>query len=443
MATASSPCRYDLNTVNGKSLTPLYNYTKQTEGGSEDVDALLNSNRLRKKQWFYKDNTYTIVRYDKQMLSNDLRLTSGLFRSVIIKDGKVVCFAPPKSQVFEKFVQNHDMCNYTTAEEYVEGTMINMFWTGSEWEIATRSSVGGKVAFFTDEDSLKNKNEYTFRWMFLDAISHWEALSVDADFFKCFDNIPKNTCLSFVLQHTKNRIVVPFTEPNIYLVSAYTIDDNIVTEIQGSDFAALKSQLPTFVKSPQPVSSFTGLRELYDRFTCTELDYKIVGVMIKSNGVRTKIRNPNYENVRLLRGNQPKLQYRYLMLRSNQKVTEYLKYYPEHAKLFSKYRNMIHNFTKKLHDNYISCYVKKQAPLHKYSSEYRTNMYKLHQKYIHELMQQGSIVTRSVVIDYVNHMPLQILMHAVNFKYYNMTTDEKKMDLENASTDQEDIEMED
>ena len=41
MATASSPCRYDLNTVNGKSLTPLYNYTKQTEGGSEDVDALL------------------------------------------------------------------------------------------------------------------------------------------------------------------------------------------------------------------------------------------------------------------------------------------------------------------------------------------------------------------------------------------------------------------
>ena len=88
MATASSPCRYDLNTVNGKSLTPLYNYTKQTEGGSEDVDALLNSNRLRKKQWFYKDNTYTIVRYDKQMLNNDLRLTSGFSDQLLSKMAK-------------------------------------------------------------------------------------------------------------------------------------------------------------------------------------------------------------------------------------------------------------------------------------------------------------------------------------------------------------------
>ena len=69
MATASNACRYDLNTVNGKSLTPLYNYTNTEVDVDEDnVDALLNSNRLRKKQWFYKDNTYTIVRYDKRML---------------------------------------------------------------------------------------------------------------------------------------------------------------------------------------------------------------------------------------------------------------------------------------------------------------------------------------------------------------------------------------
>ena len=44
-----------------------YSYTKQTDEVSEkDVDALLNGNRLRKKQWFYKDNTYTIIRYDKR-----------------------------------------------------------------------------------------------------------------------------------------------------------------------------------------------------------------------------------------------------------------------------------------------------------------------------------------------------------------------------------------
>lgn len=444
MATASNACRYDLNTVNGKSLTPLYNYTNTEVDVDEDnVDALLNSNRLRKKQWFYKDNTYTIVRYDKRMLNHDIRQTSGLFRSVIIKDGKVVCFSPPKSEIYNKFVtDNIDNVGAVATEEYVEGTMINMFWTGTEWEIATRSSVGGKVAFFTNENSLKNKNENTFRWMFLDAISHWEALSDDEDFFKSFDNIPKTTCLSFVLQHPKNRIVVPFSEPNIYLVAAYNIENNVVTELVNDDMEALREKMASFVRSPQKVLSWGDFSELRERFTNSNVDYKVVGVMLKSNGVRSKIRNPNYENVRQLRGNQPKLQYRYLMLRSNQKVTEYLKYYPEHSKLFSKYRTMIHNFTKRLHDNYISCYVKKQAPLNTYSNEYRTNMFKLHEKYINELMPTGSVVTRSVVIDYVNHMPLQILMHSVNYQFHKMHKEKKKMDLEKVEKN-EDVEMSD
>jgi len=444
MATPINPCRYDLNTVNDKSLTPLYNYTNTEVDEDEDnVDALLNSNRLRKKRWFYKDNTYTIVRYDKKMLNHDIRQTSGLFRSVIIKDGKVVCFSPPKSEIYNKFVtDNMDNVGAVTAEEYIEGTMINMFWTGTEWEIATRSSVGGKVAFFTNENSLKNKNENTFRWMFLDAISHWETLSDDEDFFKSFDNISKTTCLSFVLQHPKNRIVVPFSEPNIYLVSAYNIENNVVTELVNDDMVSLREKMASFVRSPQKVLSWGDFSELRERFTNSNVDYKVVGVMLKSNGVRSKIRNPNYENVRQLRGNQPKLQYRYLMLRSNQKVTEYLKYYPEHSKLFSKYRTMIHNFTKQLHDNYISCYVKKQSPLNTYSSEYRTNMFKLHEKYINELMPLGNVVTRSVVIDYVNHMPLQILMHAVNYQFYKMHKETKKMALEKVEKN-EDVVMND
>ena len=445
MATATSSCRYDLNTVNGKSLAPLYSFTKtDVEVDEKEVDALLNSNRIRKKRWFYKDNTYTIVRYDKQMLSHDIRQTSGLFRSVIIKDGEVVCFSPPKSELYNKFVtDNIDNVSSVTAEEYVEGTMINMFWTGTEWEIATRSSVGGKVAFFTNENSMKNKNESTFRWMFLDAVSYGETLSEDADFFKSVDSIPKTCCLSFVLQHPKNRIVVPFSEPSIYLVSAYNIESNVVTEIVGEEFANLKSKLPDFIKSPQKVLSWTDFSELRERFTNSQLDYTTVGVMLKSNGVRSKIRNPVYENVRQLRGNQPKLQYRYLMLRSNQKVTEYLKYYPEHSRLFSKYRKMIHDFTKMLHDNYISCYVKKMAPLNTYSSEFRTNMFKLHEKYVNELMPSGNVVTRSVVIDYVNHMPIQILMHAVNYQFHKMQKDTKKMELENVpKPEDDDVDME-
>lgn len=430
-------CRYDLNTVNGKSLTPLYNYTK-TNDNENDVDALLNNNRLTKKKWFYKDNTYTIIRYDKKMLTNDIRSTSGKFRSVIIKDGNVVCFAPPKSLLLDQFIQGTQNEN-VSAEEFVEGTMINMFWSGNEWEIATRSSVGGKVAFFTTESTLNNKAENTFRWMFLDAISHQEALSEDSDFFECFESMPKNYCFSFVLQHPNNRIVVPFSAPNIYLVAAYSIENNIVSGLNLSD---ISEKLPNFVKRPEKYT-FTSIADSTNTFNSADATYKTVGIMLKrEDGSRAKIRNPLYENVRILRGNQPKLQYRYLMLRQNQKVAEYLKYYPEHNKLFAKYRNMVHNFTFKLHDNYISCYVKKKAPLNTYSAQYRTNMYKIHERYVNDLMPNGSVVTRSVVIDYVNKLPLQILMHAVNYQFRKMNVSENKMELEKVSQDNGEQEME-
>ena len=51
-----------------------------------------------------------------------------------------------------------------------------------------------------------------------------------------------------------------------------------------------------------------------------------MGVIVyHKSGVRTKFRNPNYEFVRQLRGNEPKKQYRYLVLRQQEKVMEYLK----------------------------------------------------------------------------------------------------------------------
>ena len=44
-----------------------------------------------------------------------------------------------------------------------------------------------------------------------------------------------------------------------------------------------------------------------------DLDYKILGYVYynKNNGYRMKIRNPNYETVRHLKGNTPKIQFQY------------------------------------------------------------------------------------------------------------------------------------
>jgi hypothetical protein len=116
-------------------------------------------------------------------------------------------------------------------------------------------------------------------------------------------------------------------------------------------------------------------------------NYQVLGVILKNleTGARSKVRNPVYENVRHLRGNQPKLMYQYLSLRQEDKIREYLGFYPEHKKEFAFFRELLHKYTLALYQNYIDCYIKKQKPLKEYGEIYRTHMYNIHQIYIDKL----------------------------------------------------------
>lgn len=397
----------------------------------EHKQIILDTNRLKMKKWMFNDTIYKIIRYHKELLSDDIRENVGLFRSVICDQNSIKSFSPPKSVKYDTFVSRYSPSD-VTAEEFVEGTMINIFWDGERWELATRSSVGGKVSFFTTKSSLKTEYENTFRFMFLDALNHYEKEET-SPFFDSLKSIPKNICLSFVLQHPKNRIVIPFAEPSIYLVAMYRIDGYTVEHLPITD--EIKTTLPKYVKYPLKYD-FETYNSLKERFASNNTDYKIVGVMLKfkDTHIRAKIRNPNYEMVRELRGNQPKLQFRYLMLRQKQRVGEYLKYYPEHKEEFARYRQLIHDFSRRLHQNYLNCYVFKQAPLRDFPYQYRTHMYALHEIYTSTLCHYEDYkyrrVTMKTVIDYVNKLPSAKLMYSINYPLYEHHFDEQKEKLE-------------
>ena len=238
-----STCRYDLNTVEGHDMTKLFSEEQQ------NVDALLNTLNLKQKCWVVGGKNYHVIRYDKQFLSNDRRETVGMFRSVVHNNGNVVSFAPPKTIDYDTFISRLDNTKPVKVEDYIEGTMINIFHNGDNWEIATRSSVGGRVAFFTMDGTPQSSMENTFRWMFLDAVQHREMMcegeDPNRDLFNALDSFPKNYTFSFVLQHPKNRIVVPFTTPQLFLVKVYEITENVVTEININP--ELCSKLPTWL----------------------------------------------------------------------------------------------------------------------------------------------------------------------------------------------------
>jgi len=379
-------------------------------------DLLINgkdSNYLLKKESTSKNNVkYSIIQYDKTMLAIDLVPTIGVLRSVIVNEQKrVVGFSPPKSLSYDAFVSLYPVKTHEIAvEEFIEGTMINVFWDESCgisgcWEIATRKTVGGDISFYKNGSSSK-----TFREMFLEAVA---TSGLDLNLLN------PSLCYSFVLQHPENRIVTPFDKPALYFIEGY----EVVTVADGSTliYVFKGEQTPwlnTDVKTPKLFEDW----ETYDDIKRKYVDntsYTNQGVVIRNRNTneRTKIRNPEYEYVRRLKGNQPRVQYHYLCLRQQEagKIAEYLKIYPEHKKEFSFTRERLHQFTEQLFQNYIECYIKKLKPLKEYPDNFRTHMFHIHQKYLNELKGQNTYVTNTEVIKYVNKIHPTLQMYSINY----------------------------
>ena len=388
----------------------------------ESTESIKNLNKTLSTS--LNNQTYKVIRYNKTTLCYDNIPTYGIYRSVIVNsDNKIVSFSPPKSINADCFIKKYSIkTNSLVAEEFVEGTMINVFWDSKiglsgAWEISTRNTVGASSSFY------KSPNSKTFRTMFLEA-----AKNNNFD----LDSLHKNFCYSFVLQHPENRIVVPFKEPQLYLIAMYIIDDSIkdnikVYSVDKSNFLNLHPN--TTIKIPL-VYEWNNYTDLIDKYASMNTSYDILGVVIHNNetGERTKLRNPVYEQVRQLRGNQPKLQYQYLCLRKEGKVSDFLKYYPENKNEFSIFRDQIHLFTNTLYSNYVSCYIKKEKPLIEFSEQYRSHMFNIHKHYLDELKDKKMYVTNTVVIKYVNNIHPSLLMFCLNFQMRKRNVDFIKAD---------------
>lgn len=360
-------------------------------------------------------NSYKIINYNKELLSKDpVDVGSyGLFRSVVFNsNNKIVAFAPPKSYEFNSFANqfpnNND--NNLVVEEFVEGTMINLFFDKG-WQIATRKTVGGDVSFF------KNNSGSTFNSMFLDACKA-NGLT--------FGMLDDQFMYSFVLQHPENRIVLPIKKPQLYLVAVYYINNETlqVTPINMNDVKSSGVFINnTTVKFPEEYD-FTSYEDLVNKFASNQISFNVMGLVIKHKlyNVRTKIRNPVYEEIKQLRGNQPKLQYQYLLLRQHGKVSDFLKIYPENKKEFASFRNQIHQFTETLYNYYVSCYIKKEAPLSTYHGQFKTHMFNIHQHFLSELKEKGEYVSHNTVIGYVNSLHPSKLMYSLNFNMHTKPT---------------------
>ena len=213
-----------------------------------------------------------------------------MFRSLIINKDKIVVFAPQKSVNYNNFVINNEFfdCNIT---EYVDGTMINIFYNNNKidvngeikpgWEFCTKSNVGAKCRYNLD-------TQKTFYDMFLDACIE-EKLD--------FNILNKECCYSFVLQHPNNKIVKHIEKPKLILTRVYSFNEENeifdVTEQEKNINIDMPRKLNEIRKNINNWIDFTEL--------CSgeNLPLDMVGFVIyNKEGIRTKIRNIAYENLK-------------------------------------------------------------------------------------------------------------------------------------------------
>jgi hypothetical protein len=273
-----------------------------------------------------------------------------MYRSTIYDaSDNLVCFSPPKSDAYSVFKTNIPM-EKVQVTEFVDGTMINVFYHDGVWRIATKSVVDADCRYYSDAP--------TFAEMFYEALGEIK-----------LDSLEKSLTYSFVLQHPKNRIVTRIQTPNLYLIRCYKIIGHVVYEIDD----------PTPFQRPQTFA-FADYEALENALS--EKSYEFQGFMLKSGTMRAKLRNPRYNEVRELRGNTPSLRFHILTLRQEGKCHQFSRFYPEFNKDVVHCDREVTRIVNLFYASYLDCFVKKERRMAELNKHVGYHVYQLHGLYL-------------------------------------------------------------
>jgi len=397
--------------------------SQNTTNVDEEIQKILNNLKLTIKHWKTATGMYSIIKYDKRGMGvtyEDYK-TIGMLRSVVVnEEGKIVCYSPPKSLYVTEELEKHfdannimsglsdENTNEWYAEEFVEGTMINLFYSsgpsGEAWEIATKNTIGGKVLFYSPKnpkDEIEVRESDTFRNMFFDTC---------AKIGFNYEDLPRDVVY-------------------IYLIAVYRLvnNDSNLEVIQHSRDGFLKNIIKCDkIKTPKALSlnedgagvcSDYTFKNFKKEYASMNSAYNMMGVVFYNmvTGQRLKLRNPMYEMVKNVRGSDQKIQLQYLTLRHGGRVADYLKDFPEYKSVFSHYRSQLHSFTRNLHQNYLDCFVFKKKLFAEYPAQYKKYMFVLNKKYIEELRENKNSVTFNYVVEFVNKIDPGSLLFSLNY----------------------------
>jgi len=376
------------------------------------------------------NSQYKTITYKKNSVSDETLTTLGLFRSVIFNDdNKMLSFAPPKSMAYEKFKIKYPDLSQLIIDEFIDGTMVNVFYDertvtenednsilGGGWNISTRKNIGATNHFYrySNNDVQRDFGEL-FKETFLQA-----EINVDL--------LDTAYCYSFAMCHPENRIVSYVKDAELYLTDAFRLTNSIldckdffqppkygVNVASRSACREMTAFTNSKVKYPTNffVNNYQELEKMVEGHSPDGTLTKGYMVHCPITNLRTKIIPEEYKFVKELRGNFADLRLLFLSLHREGRVHEYLHYYPENYSMFSEYSHLLGDYIQCMYMLYRECFIAKNKPLSEYPSNFRTHMYKLHGIYKEYYKPVNGYIRHHDVVNYVNDLDIPLLFNTM------------------------------
>ena len=380
------------------SYTHLLNFMNSKATWDEARASLTADYKLRIVEPPSSD--YAIVRYVKDSSDFDASPLVGEARSVVIHKptAKIVSVAPPKSTPYSAW----DHSKTTAVQEFVDGTMINIFrCADGTIDSASRSRIGSAKTKF----SPKTFQEMMDEALSITPIKHYR------------DLLPEGwQSASVVLQHRENRIVCPVVLPRVYIVALVRLgeDGTLITSRDPAEwpethriYAVPSYDLAAVGGSKDAVETFVNMKAL-------SLKHAWQGIILyNAEGERTKVRGIFYETVKQLRGNDGCMEERYARLRTSRVVKKYIEYYPEDQDEFFRLEGILRAHTKNLYTAYVDTNITKTQAYTDLQWPYKYHVGKLHRRFVETLRSLKQKINLEYIILYVNGLGSEDLANII------------------------------
>ena len=328
--------------------------------------------------------------YDKEVNTNNWEKYC---RGIIVNNltNKIVCIPPVKAKNYINFDEiNNELDDNTPLiiQDLDDGTMINMFYHNNEWIISTRSDIGCNN---------KWENKKSFKTLFIECSNAYrEGINLEL--------LDKSHCYSFVMQHNENRNISYVNENRLILVEEY--DLNTYLQVDISKYTGLDHGFQiSHYHNPQNIMEYLETMKNNPYFSWK-------GTTIKYNNKRMNYINPLFTYVKSIKINNNNPLFNFIKLKKENKVDEYLTYFPEYKDLFTDYQEKTNKFIKDLQENYTKKNITKVIDAKDIPYQLKPLVYELHGHYL----QTKDKINFQKILEYISSLDEKRLTFVI--KYY-------------------------